>query len=393
MITAERAHLHVAATTHPGMSGKNNEDRYAVSAYFLDEERTIPAVLAIVADGIGGHRAGEVAAELAVNTISQVVSESDGRDPARVLQQAIISASQAVYEQSESDPALRGMGTTCACAWVIEDRLFTATVGDSRIYLIRDDEIRQLTTDHTWVQEAISSGLISPDQARNHPNAHVIRRYLGSRQQVVPDLRLYLRPAESDAHAEANQGMHLYPGDVLLLCSDGLTDLVESDEILASIRARGSEKSLEELVSIANQRGGHDNITIVTLRYPEAAGATIPHAALPEARPARRFSLGLGCALVGGLLVLGLAALAGWYWFSFLPGGDERATATTSPGLFTSPTAVLPVEPDAGTAQAPTLLPSVIPTLEASATFTLRPGQLPGGGPTLTPWPTNTPSQ
>jgi len=390
VITAEQAHLHVAAGTHPGMSGKNNEDRYAVSAYYLDPERTRPAVLAVVADGIGGHRAGEVAAELAVNTISRVVAESDGRDPARTLQQAIISASQAVLEMSDNNPALRGMGTTCACAWVIEDRLYTASVGDSRIYLIRDGGIRQLTRDHTWVQEAIESGLISPEQARAHPNAHVIRRYLGSRQQVVPDLRLHLRPSESDAHAEANQGMRLRPGDVLLLCSDGLTDLVEAQEILELVQARGPEHSLDALIDLANQRGGHDNITLITLRYPEKA-AVYPHqAALPQPTPGRRLPFAMGCGLAGALLLVGLAVMAGLYWFAGLPGGIIGGTPEVSPITSTAPAPVLTAGPSP---ELPTPSLTSFPARQATATFTLRPGSTPrgGAGPTLTPWPTNTP--
>ncbi len=396
MITAEQAHLHVAAGSHPGMSGKNNEDRYAVSAHFLDPERTRPAVLAVVADGIGGHRAGEVAAELAVNTISQAVAESDGRDPAQTLQQAIISASQAVLEMSESDPALRGMGTTCACAWVIEDRLYTASVGDSRIYLMRDGGIRQLTRDHTWVQEAIENGLISPEQARAHPNAHVIRRYLGSRQQVVPDLRLHLRPAESDAHAEANQGMRLKPGDVLLLCSDGLTDLVEAEEILELVRARGPENSLDELIDLANRRGGHDNITLITLRYPEKAPISAPQAAPPQPAPGRRLPFGVGCLLFGALLLTGLAVLAGLYWFSGFPGGIPGVTPDASPGSTRlSPPALLTAGPTGAPSPGlPTPSLTSFPARQATATFTLRPGSTPRGegGPTLTPWPTNTPA-
>jgi protein phosphatase len=372
------------------MSGKNNEDRYAVSAYYLKPDQTRQAVLAVVADGIGGHRAGEVAAELAVDTISKVVAESDGREPAQTLQEAIISASQAVLERSESDATLRGMGTTCACAWVIEDRLYTATVGDSRIYLVRGESIRQLTTDHTWVQEAVESGLISPEQARSHPNAHVIRRYLGSRQQVVPDLRLYLRKAETDAHAEANQGVRLQPGDILLLCSDGLTDLVESGEILASIQARGSEKSLDELVGLANERGGHDNITIITLRVPEPARAAVPvPQATPEPLPTRRLSFGLSCAVFGGLLLAGLAVLAGLYWYAGRPAGETNLTPSP-PSANTSPAVVIPSSPTPRQGGSPSASPSAFSPLHATVTFTLRPGAFPGSGPTLTPWPTNT---
>src|SRR3990172_5046815 len=161
------------------------------------------------------------------------------------------------------------MSTTGACAWVIGNRLYIASVGDSRIYLLRGDRIRQITIDHTWVQEAISSGVLSLEQARDHPNSHVIRRHLGSSQPVAPDFRLRLRDDEDDLRAEANQGLPLGPGDQILICSDGLTDLVEDGEIAAMLRSGKPDRALGDLVELANQRGGHDNITMVLLEVPQ----------------------------------------------------------------------------------------------------------------------------
>ena len=226
MIPADRAHLYVAASTHPGMKGKNNEDQYAVSAYLLSEADPTPSLLAIVSDGIGGHRAGEVASQIAVETISRTVAKSDGSNPTATLEDAITLASQAIVEQAELHPEKRGMGATCVCAWVIGNRLYSASVGDSRLYLLRGNSITQLTTDHTWIQEAIEYGALTPEQARRHPNVHVIRRYLGSQPPPEVDFRLRVNPAETDSQAQANQGFPLIPGDFLLLCSDGLTDLV-----------------------------------------------------------------------------------------------------------------------------------------------------------------------
>ena len=194
MIPIEKAHVDVAAQSHPGMSGKNNEDRFAVSAYQVSAADPTPAALAVVADGVGGHRAGEVAAELAVEKITQQVAESDARNPVKILTNAIVKVGEMVRDQAEEQDGQKGMGSTCACVWIIGDRLYTASVGDSRIYLIREGQIQQITTDHTWVQEAIEHGALTPEQARNHPNVHVIRRYLGSKQPVVPDVRLRLSP-------------------------------------------------------------------------------------------------------------------------------------------------------------------------------------------------------
>jgi PPM family protein phosphatase len=269
MIRSSLAHLHISALSHPGMSGKNNEDRYAVSSYHLGKDDPRPAVFAVIADGIGGHRAGEVAAELAINYISQGVSESNGKKPLKILENAIHAASQAIASHSAGKLDEEGMGATCACIWIIENRLYTAHVGDSRIYLLRGKYVRRLTTDHTWVQEAIDKGMLTPEQARDHPNVHVIRRHLGGLELPEVDFRLKLDDDESDEEAQENQGFLLEHGDIILVCSDGLTDMVWDDEILAVIRSKKDVKSAAEaLVDLANKRGGHDNITVVLMAVP-----------------------------------------------------------------------------------------------------------------------------
>jgi protein phosphatase len=223
----------------------------------------------VVADGIGGHRAGEVASELAVNLVSQVISESDGRQPQSQLAAGFRAANEGIYNQSQVDDGQHGMGATCVCAWVIGDRLHTAYAGDSRLYLVRDHSIQQLTVDHTWVQEALEKGIIDPSMARNHPNQHVIRRYLGSERAFEPDFRLRLGPGETDEQSVNNQGTPLKPGDLLLLCTDGLTDLVNEKEILTTLlESKAMRASSGALIALANQRGGHDNITVVMLMMP-----------------------------------------------------------------------------------------------------------------------------
>ncbi len=359
MIRTDVAHLDVAVCTHAGMSGKNNEDRYAVSSFQLSEERPLPVLFAVVADGIGGHRAGEVAAELAVNHISQVIAASDARHPRKILERAIHEANKAIADHAASAAEQQGMGATCACAWVIGDQLYTASVGDSRIYLLREGRIQQVTTDHTWVQEAIERGILTPELARNHPNVHVIRRYLGAPEPPEVDFRLRLYDSEGDALAEANQGTSLRRGDILLLCTDGLTDLVWNDEIAEVIRAKGNVKAAAQaLVDLANERGGHDNITVILLAVPDNWRLTIPKKTnwMPW--------------IVGGLLTfLFLAAFASVLTVNLL-----RATlfATSTPTLTATP---LP------TATA-TLTPTPLPT----ATDTPPPT----ASPTYTPWPTNT---
>ncbi len=268
MNRSQHSHLNVAAMSHAGMSGKNNEDRYTISSYTGVDEK--PVLFAVISDGIGGHRAGEVAAELAVNYILEKISESDGKNPLEIMESAIHTASQAIASRSASQADQYGMGATCACVWVDGDQLYTAYIGDSRIYLIRDGRIQRLTVDHTWVQEAIEKGIITPDQARDHPNVHIIRRHLGSVELPEVDFRLKLSLEDDDAQAIKNQGAHLKTGDVLLMCSDGLTDMVWDDEILRLITTRNALKSAaEDLVDQANERGGHDNITVVLVGVPK----------------------------------------------------------------------------------------------------------------------------
>jgi protein phosphatase len=403
MIPAERAHVHVAAQTHPGMSGKNNEDRFAVTALRIDGERPLPVVLAVVSDGIGGHRAGEVAAETAVETISRVVAASDGTRPVETLHQAVQQASQAILEQSQEDLGKHGMGATCACALIIDNRLFIASVGDSRIFLLRGERIRQLSIDHTWIQEALDAGMLTPEQAKGHPNAHVIRRYLGSPQPVEPDLRLRLTDDEDDVQRMANQGMPLEPCDQIILCSDGLTDLVSPEEIRDTLKNNDQQKALQILTEMANQRGGHDNITIVALQYPTTMLETTPTVPRPQARRAPRLALSwTSCltVLIGAVLLT--AVLAGGYLFltgASLLGDDPTATPTISPTLtVTSRTPTATRRATASTTPAPTGSIWVTVTPNGASTSAPTGASTPGTGTgtvsppaTITPWRTNTP--
>ena len=269
MIRSSLPHLHVAALSHAGMSGKNNEDRYAISSFQLSMDDSRPALFAVIADGIGGHRAGEVAAELAVNYITAGIAESNAKKPAYILENAIQNASQSIASHSAGKEDQDGMGSTCACVWVIENRLYTAYVGDSRIYLLRGKHIQRLTIDHTWVQEAYEKGIITTEQMHDHPNLHVIRRYLGGLKLPDVDFRLRIDDSETNEESENNQGFHLASGDTILICSDGLTDLVWDDEILKTIRSKKDIKfAAEALINMANERGGHDNITVVIMSMP-----------------------------------------------------------------------------------------------------------------------------
>lgn len=268
MIQTDRAHLFLTAQSHPGLSGKNNEDNFAVSAYSVSKNNPTPSVFAIVSDGIGGHRSGEVASEVTVNMISEIVAKSDGLHPLDVFQTGFYAVSEEIVKQAELDPSRKGMGTTAACVWVIGQQLYIAYAGDSRIYLMRGKHIHQLSRDHTWVQEALDKGILSKAAIKSHPNLHVIRRYIGSSEPPEPDLRLYLQANENDMRARANQGTTLKPGDVIMLCTDGLTDLVNDSEMLAALQGNILKDAAKSLIDLANERGGHDNITVVMLGVP-----------------------------------------------------------------------------------------------------------------------------
>ncbi len=361
MIRTQRSHLNVEAQTHAGMTGKNNEDRYAVASFVLEENNRLPVLFAVLADGIGGHRAGEVAAELAVNHIMQVIAKSDGRHIRQTIIEAVTEASDAIAAHSASNENLKGMGATCALAWVIGDRLYTAYVGDSRIYLMRGGRIQQLTVDHTWVQEAIEKGILTPELAREHPNVHVIRRYLGSPEPPEPDFRLKFF-GEDDVQAEENQGVQLLPDDVILLCSDGLTDLVWNDEILETVRTRSNIRDASRaLVDLANARGGHDNITVVLASVPTDFKIAVKKNRRIDWLPW----------VIGGIAGVIFVLLAGSFLAFSLLG---KITATSTPTI----------------TPFPTMTATPLPTLTASPTATASPTPNLPVAPTYTPWPTNT---
>lgn len=363
MTKSEQAHLKIQAGSHEGMRGKQNEDRFAVKPFLSGEAKQVPSVIAVVCDGIGGHRAGEVAAEMGVSIITDDVINGDADQPLKTIEQAIIHANSSIYQASQADLGRSGMGATCACAWVLGDRLYTANLGDSRIYLLRANHLIQLTTDHTWIQEAYDAGLISNKNLGDHPNAHVIRRYLGSQKPPEPDFRMWVYEEEQAEDALANQGLAMNPGDMLLLCSDGLTDLVSDKEIQKVLQNSPLESVPDILIDMANQRGGHDNITVVVMQIPQ--------------KKKRKKRLLAGCLF--GLVVISLvitAIIIGLRWRET----RMEKVVSQSPAFTLTITKEIPKE-----TVSPTLIQS------ASLTATLETSvEIITPGATHTPWPTNT---
>lgn len=253
-----------AGLTDKGMERIDNEDSFAV----LELERCygddkISSGIYIIADGMGGHEAGEVASKKAVAVISrELVSGlmTAGRDTdfAALIRDSVICANKAILALSREDRALSSMGCTVTAALRVGEDLFLGHVGDSRGYLIRDGSIRQLTQDHSVVAGLLERGLITAVQAKTDPERGRILRSLGGEVEVEIDQYEDLRK---------NGLLDLKPGDVLLLCSDGLPDVVTDDEILACIkRGKNSTDICAELVCVANARGGYDNISAIVVR-------------------------------------------------------------------------------------------------------------------------------
>ena len=239
--------MQIFSKTDRGRVRTDNQD-----AYFAGKI-TDDSVFAVVCDGMGGANAGNVASELAVRHISEYVIRSyrDGMnmtDTEKTLKNAIVSANISLYDKAVNNAELAGMGTTAVAAFVKDGTAVIAHVGDSRIYLV-NGEIKQLTRDHSVVQSLIESGKITPEDAKVHPRKNVITRALGAEENVAVD---------SDC-------INLSDGDTLLLCSDGLTNFLDDKDILTVFQNNDISAVAERLVEEANENGGGDNITVVTV--------------------------------------------------------------------------------------------------------------------------------
>jgi protein phosphatase len=248
------------ALTDVGRKRKGNEDNLFVNA----EQR-----LFVVADGMGGHAAGEVASKIAVDSINEFVCLTGGDQEitwpfgldekisydGNRLKTSIRYANRKVIDATKEKTEYEGMATTVAAVLVDGDAANLAHVGDSRVYLFREAALTQLTSDHSWVNEQIQSGIISPEQARSHPLRNVVTRALGGKPELAVDVQL----------------QPMLAGDILLLCSDGLTTMLPDEDIaeLVAASAGDIEKAAKSLVGEANARGGEDNITVVLLKFEE----------------------------------------------------------------------------------------------------------------------------
>jgi len=368
--------------------------------------------LYIVADGVGGGKAGEVASQIAVRmTIKGYYGAPPTMDNARALRHAIIRANSEAYRQSQENPDWRGMATTIVAVVAELDRtLIMANVGDSSGYLVRDGQATVISEEHSWVAEQVAAGILTPQQAKTHKRRHQITRSLGRRPSVEVAM---------STHA-------LLPGDIVVLCSDGITDVIEDDEIARAVTSGEPQPVVDELTDLANARGGPDNISVLIIKFPQAAGAV---AARPANRRLRLAEIGQGlrpisakkpfpvAALIGGVVVIaavvvGAIALSGKPATTPTPQlvaeasvespvavvGESHRTieATQTQEVSTPAPTVAAASPTAaGNAAVPAVAPSasLMPTESAEADRKPTATLVPSPVATNTPLPTPTPAR
>jgi len=250
-----RKDIEVGVLSHVGMVRTENQDHYAFYEPETDEDLMGKGRVLVVCDGMGGHNGGTVASRTTVESMLETFRGSATRNLKRLLSTAIDTANACVRDKGMEDPSLRNMGTTCVAVAVRGEQVQVAHIGDSRAYRISGGEIEQITRDHTYLNDLIEIGLLTPEKAKNHPERNIITRCVGMGDVV-----------QVDFNVRSAQG-----GDAFLLCSDGLYNHVEDDEILECATAHEAQVAAQELVDLANSRGGDDNITVGILKVLEVA--------------------------------------------------------------------------------------------------------------------------
>lgn len=298
-------------------------------------------IICLVADGMGGHQAGEVASKQAVEFVTQQYYSDVTHDVGTSLVRAFRAANRLIYEQAQADPTRAGMGTTLVGAVILGKKVYVANVGDSRAYLIGSKGPMQITEDHSWVGEQVRAGLLTQEQARQHPQRNLVTRALGPAASVEVDLF---------------EGT-LAEGDSLVLCSDGLSNYVNGNEIEQAVRGHPPQEAIRSLIETAKERGGADNITVLIVSGRKQSELAL--APQPQAKRARPFPV-VPVAL-GAVALLALAALAVWLVPTLIkPKASPTAIATPAGTVTVGVTAQV----------SPSAAPVVISTVGDGATET-----------------------
>jgi protein phosphatase len=251
------ARVTIACKTDLGRVRENNEDKFEF--FIPEDERTLASrgLVFVVCDGMGGHAAGQIASELACKTFIDVYLNHPSADASEAARAAVIAANRFVLDVGRAIPARRGMGTTLSALILIQRRAMVVHVGDSRVYRMRKGQLMRLTEDHTAAEEMVRLGQITPEEAKTHPHSHMLLRVIGIDEiNAIPDI----------------DSMDLEPGDVFLLCSDGLTNHVEDEEIALQL-AKSPSEAAWKLVVAALAGGGSDNCTAMVVRVDELVRA------------------------------------------------------------------------------------------------------------------------
>jgi serine/threonine protein phosphatase PrpC len=249
----------VAMLSHPGLVRSSNEDSVIYSAPDAANSQTALGVLAVVADGMGGHASGEIASQMAAQSVHYIFYRDAQPVPA-ALAQGFAAANFAIHERGQTDPACAGMGTTCTAVVLRDDRIWLGHVGDSRAYLIRSGKIWPISEDHSLVAELVRQGKLTETEAKDFPDRNVILRALGVAPQVEPMIW--------------QDGLPAKDGDVLVLCSDGLTDVVDDNTIRETAASLAPLEACEALIQHALSGGGPDNVSVGVLAIGAAETAT-----------------------------------------------------------------------------------------------------------------------
>jgi PPM family protein phosphatase len=247
-----RPGIELAGMSDIGCQRENNEDQYAYWEPADDEEFARKGRLAIVADGMGGHEGGQEASRIAVEAIQEVFAETAGADPQSLLLTGFQTAHQRILQYVDGHPELYGMGTTATAIALVDNQLFYAHVGDSRLYLVRGADISRVTHDHSYVGRLVENGVISSVEAETHPQRHILTAALGAGGEVSPETPL--------------QPIGLQKGDVLVLCTDGLWGLLSENEIQNVVAGSEPLEACQALIKMTKDRGGPDNITVQVIR-------------------------------------------------------------------------------------------------------------------------------
>jgi serine/threonine protein phosphatase PrpC len=247
-----RPGIELAGLSDVGCQRTNNEDRYSYWEPADDQDFPLKGRLAIVADGMGGYEGGQEASRIAAEVIEEVYAAEVAGDPRSWLLAGFQTAHNRIQEYAANVPDLHGMGTTCTAIALLDQRLYYAHVGDSRLYLVRSSSISRLTHDHSYVTRLVDNGIIRAEEAESHPQRHILTAALGAGNSVSPDSPLEPIPLAS--------------GDGLVLCTDGLWGLLSDAEILEIATGKSVGDISRLLVQTAKERGGPDNITVQVLR-------------------------------------------------------------------------------------------------------------------------------